>query len=399
MQYIFQQDKTKRSVKFAIVVPYGSANDADDHGIAHLAEHLCFFSPSDPKYATTAAELEKLGVAIRGETYKTDMVFSFVCRPQVYPRAVEILKTMLARTDYTDSDLEREKRVVLAEIADKCSSTEQTVAQTLCSNKSFCHEILGSEQTLSQITVEKIQRVKELMSELDSTVLVCGNVSDQVLSLTKQLFGDGKRRVDVPNVVNSTHCEPISFVNDGYDDCEICYAFKPEFSSDRVKDILTLEVLANVLSCGDCAVLTADLRDKAGITYGVDGAVTVMPSEAIVTLRFTVARGDVLFGIKTAEKALSKPVTEECLQQTKAFLCDNVCILSDNLNDYVDRYTDNLITLKKDVSPEKQAQIIAAVTVADCNDMLARLLTRKYLFCYGQVDKATQKQIKKIVKS
>ena len=144
--------------------------------------------------------------------------------------------------------------------------------------------------------------------------------------------------------------------------------------------------------------MTADLRDKTGVTYGVDGAVTVMPNEAIVTLRFTVACGDVLCGIKTAERALSKPITEECLQQTKAFLCDNVCILSDNLNDYVDRYTDNLITLKKDVSPEKQAQIIAAVTIDDCNDMLVRLLTRKYLFCYGQTDKAMQKQIKKVVK-
>ncbi|MEJ2118925.1 MAG: pitrilysin family protein, partial [Alphaproteobacteria bacterium] len=93
------------------------AETGNEHGLAHLMEHMAFKGTQTRSALQIAEEIEAVGGAMNAVTsFETTDYFLRVLKEHV-PLSLEILGDILLNPVFTPDDLEREKEVILQEIA------------------------------------------------------------------------------------------------------------------------------------------------------------------------------------------------------------------------------------------------------------------------------------------
>src|SRR5690606_36347856 len=105
------------SVALGIWVKSGSRNEREDeHGIAHLLEHMAFKGTSKRTALQIATEIEDVGGEINAATsVETTAFYARVLRDDL-KLAVDILADILTDSKFDPAELEREQHVILQEI-------------------------------------------------------------------------------------------------------------------------------------------------------------------------------------------------------------------------------------------------------------------------------------------
>src|SRR5690349_1724043 len=102
------------SVALGIWVKSGSRNESDEeHGIAHLLEHMAFKGTERRSAWKIASEIENVGGEINAATsVETTSFYARVLSEDV-PLAIDILSDILTESLFDPSELEREQHVIL----------------------------------------------------------------------------------------------------------------------------------------------------------------------------------------------------------------------------------------------------------------------------------------------
>ncbi|MCT6839358.1 MAG: insulinase family protein, partial [Bifidobacteriales bacterium] len=100
------------SVSLGIWVKAGSRNEASNqHGIAHLLEHMAFKGTENRSAWKIAADIEDVGGEINAATsVETTSFYARVLRDDM-PLAIDILADILNSSKFDAEELEREKNV------------------------------------------------------------------------------------------------------------------------------------------------------------------------------------------------------------------------------------------------------------------------------------------------
>src|SRR5690606_32155273 len=105
------------SVALGIWVKAGSRNErSDQHGIAHLLEHMVFKGTGSRSAWDIASQIENVGGEINAATsVETTAFYARVLKDDL-PLAIEILADILTDSRFDPAELEREQHVILQEI-------------------------------------------------------------------------------------------------------------------------------------------------------------------------------------------------------------------------------------------------------------------------------------------
>ena len=105
------------SVALGVWVKSGSRNEAEDeHGIAHLLEHMAFKGTARRSARDIAEQIENVGGEVNAATStESTSYYARVLRDDM-PLAVDILADILTESAFDADELEREKHVILQEI-------------------------------------------------------------------------------------------------------------------------------------------------------------------------------------------------------------------------------------------------------------------------------------------
>src|SRR5690349_25147796 len=105
------------SVALGAWVKSGSRNEAEDeHGIAHLLEHMAFKGTARRSARDIAEQIENVGGEVNAATStESTSYYARVLKDDV-PLAVDILADILTESSFDEDELEREKNVILQEI-------------------------------------------------------------------------------------------------------------------------------------------------------------------------------------------------------------------------------------------------------------------------------------------
>lgn len=147
-----------RAVTVVVAFAAGSRTERpEEHGAAHFLEHLVFkggHAYSDPGAITSAAE--RLGASLNAYTSHHLVAFHVTARSSVVEDAIDLLTDFVARPKLDASDIERERDVVVSEIA-RTKDDPGRLADYLIDRAAFGEhplgrEVLGTPDSLGGLT-------------------------------------------------------------------------------------------------------------------------------------------------------------------------------------------------------------------------------------------------------
>ena len=401
MQLFKRYIPSSNTISFAIVFPVGAINEPTDlNGITHLIEHLSFKKTSALTQTQIYDICESNGVNIYARTTQNSIEYHFVCRKNVFSTIVSLLADMLHCCDYGEAEISTEKNIVLNECIQRENTNSEEIIKNRWINKSYQNEILGSAKTLSNITAKHILDYKKSILSSDFLIILLGNYAEDDVCLVEKLFSFTKkdRILNTARYNQETRNKVINFVKDRYDTVDVYYCFHHKFSTEnKEREIVCLHAIENILMRGDKAYVTEFVKDQNNILYGIDSKLVVQKNEAVWTFWFSVHKDSVLKAIDLIDGRIKSCIIDnEYFKYHKAFFCDNVIMLQDDMHLLKERVVDLYTQFNRVVSPEEYSAMILETPLEDYNIMFKKLIKSKQLYVFGNVNRKTKNKLESL---
>ena len=133
-----------RAVTALVAFDAGARTEhAEENGMAHFLEHLVFKGGEKfPTYRDVNETAERLGAQLNAYTSHDLVAFHITCRAEAAMEAVDLLTDFVARAHIDAGELDRERGVVVQEIA-RANDQPSTVADHLIDRASYGDHPLG----------------------------------------------------------------------------------------------------------------------------------------------------------------------------------------------------------------------------------------------------------------
>lgn len=261
------------TVAIGVWVKAGARDEAPaENGIAHFLEHLAFKGTQRRSAQAIAEEIESAGGEINASTgMETTTYYARVLKDD-WANAFDILADILTGSVYDPGELERERHVILQEIASAGDTPDDLVFDLAQSAAFGAHPlgrpILGTHDLIAAVTRDDILgwRTRNY-SAARMVVAAAGNINHQALrDEAQRLLGDldsgGQPGRDSPAFAAGMHtaAKPL-------DQTHVVLSFSaPGYLNP---DIYRLQVLSSLLGGGMSSRLFQEVREKRGLCYSV----------------------------------------------------------------------------------------------------------------------------------
>ncbi len=151
-----------RAITIAVAFAAGSRVERpDQHGVAHFLEHLVFKGGEDyPTYREVNAAAERLGARTNAFTSTDVVAFWIVVRADRLREAADLLTDYTARPRLDSEELEKERGVVIQEIArthdQPSSQADELIERATFGDHPLGRSILGTPESLQQLARDEV---------------------------------------------------------------------------------------------------------------------------------------------------------------------------------------------------------------------------------------------------
>lgn len=253
----------------------------ENNGITHALEHMVFRGTESFKDATALnAAAEDMGGYLEGATYRDHLVFETACHPSALGKAIQILSEVVQSPRFMNMDTER--AILREEILEGLDAEGRVVDIDNVAHRAIFGDhglgapIEGTLANLERVNTQALEAHRQqYLVASNAVVSVAGPVqSDAVLRQIRRHFGS--LPTGVPPVVHVPpvpHAEPrLRYVRDTSNQVAMRLTFRtpPIFSEDHAAVVL----LARVLTDGLASRMYAELVDRQGLAYALQGGLT-----------------------------------------------------------------------------------------------------------------------------
>ena len=262
------------SVALGVWVKSGARNERDDeHGIAHLLEHMAFKGTGSRTAWQIASQIENVGGEINAATsVETTSFYARVLRDDV-PLAIDILADILQDSRFDEHELEREQHVILQEIGAAHDTPDDIVfdrfTETAFRHQTIGRSILGTPETVQSFTSAQLRAFMERQYGADRMVVVAAGAinHDEFVRKVEDKLGGFRPNADsaMPNFahyVGGDYREHRDLM-----DAQIVLGF--EGRAYHVRDFYASQILSMILGGGMSSRLFQEVREKRGLCYSV----------------------------------------------------------------------------------------------------------------------------------
>lgn len=262
------------SVALGIWVKSGSRNErAEEHGIAHMLEHMAFKGTENRTAYQIATDIEDVGGEINAATsVETTAYFARVLKDDM-PLAVDILADIITSSKFEEEELEREKQVVLQEI-NATQDTPDDIVFDYFTETAFRHQtigrpILGTPDSVRSFTSDNLRSfMNEHYSADRMIVIATGAVEhEQFVREVESRLGSFRAHsvaplTDLANYVGGDFREYRNLK-----DAQVLIGF--EGRAYHMRDYYASQILSIILGGGMSSRLFQEVREKRGLCYSI----------------------------------------------------------------------------------------------------------------------------------
>ena len=387
-------------VSFALVCKRGAMHEKEEEmGITHFVEHLCFRKAGTLNQTQIYSFFEENGVDLWGRTGKNFVEFYFSCRPQVFEDLIKLFAKMWFETDYSQEDIDSEKRVILNEIAINDQTNTDIILDKLWRNRLLCCNVLGTEYYVQSFSLEQIVDYKKRMLSSNTAIVVSGNFTNNHLCTIKNEFVNNfvpiEEEVAVDYVDKPLVKDKLIFVKDGLSSIDVHFSFHTTIGNDKNKFIEAI-ALDDVLFRGNSGYLVEILREKLGYIYEIESTLRWAEGELCWDAKLCCNQSDVKDIVILVENLLLDYVpTNAHLKYIKAFYYDNLPMLQDDPRAVRNCVVNGIVAINEEITLEDFAQQCAKPSADQLKMLLNEFLANKHVHVFGNVPKKAKKELKK----
>lgn len=262
------------SVALGIWVKSGSRNErAEEHGIAHMLEHMAFKGTENRTAYQIATDIEDVGGEINAATsVETTAYFTRVLKDDM-PLAVDILADIITSSKFEEEELEREKQVVLQEI-NATQDTPDDIVFDYFTETAFRHQtigrpILGTPDSVRSFTSDNLRSfMNEHYSADRMIVIAAGAVEhEQFVREVESRLGSFRAHSVAPltELANYVGGDFREYRN--LKDAQVLIGF--EGRAYHMRDYYASQILSIILGGGMSSRLFQEVREKRGLCYSI----------------------------------------------------------------------------------------------------------------------------------
>ena len=262
------------TVATGVWVKSGARNERDDeHGIAHLLEHMAFKGTGSRSAFEIASEIENVGGEINAATSVETTSFYARVLADDLPLAVDLLSDILQDSTFDPDELEREQHVILQEIGAAHDTPDDIVfdrfSETAFRGQAIGRSILGTPETVRSFTSEQLRAFMDRQYGADEMVVVAAGAvdHDRFVRTVESRLGSFRAKS------NGIVLPPARYVGGDFReqrdlmDAQIVLGF--EGRPYHVRDFYASQVLSMILGGGMSSRLFQEVREKRGLCYSV----------------------------------------------------------------------------------------------------------------------------------
>lgn len=262
------------SVAMGIWVKSGSRNERDDeHGMAHLLEHMAFKGTGRRSALQIATDIEDVGGEINAATsVETTAFYARVLRDDL-PLAIDILADILTDSRFDPEELEREQHVILQEIGAAHDTPDDVVfdrfAETAFRHQAVGRSILGTPETIASFTSAQLHNFLERQYGAERMVVVAaGGVNhEEFVREVEARLGTFREKAEAVLPQYAHYVGGDYRENRDLMDAQIILGF--EGRAYHVRDFYASQVLSMILGGGMSSRLFQEIRERRGLCYAV----------------------------------------------------------------------------------------------------------------------------------
>ena len=278
----------------AILMNTGSRDEKDDeHGMAHLVEHMLFKGTDKRKAFHIISRLEDVGGDINAYTSKEETCVYASFLKSDYARAAEIIQDVLFHSAFPVKELKKEKDIIIDEINSYLDDPADLIfdefEEHLFQGHPIGRNILGTIESLGKI--ERPHILKFLNDNYATTeMVICsvGNISfNRWLNIIRKYFGDIPAKTRKRQRININDFTPGNITRE-----------KKTFQvhaltgtrAYQVKDErrITLHLLNNILGGpGLNSRLNMTLRERNGFSYQTESHYSPYSDTGVLNVYFS----------------------------------------------------------------------------------------------------------------
>ena len=262
------------SAALGVWVKAGSRNEAQDqHGIAHLLEHMAFKGTKGRSAVQIVEEIEDVGGELNAATsVETTAYYARILKSEV-GKAADVLHDILANSIFDQNELEREKHVILQEIGAAVDTPDDLVFDNFqdvaFGGQPIGRPILGTPETVSGFTPDQI---RQYLSEHyhGPNMVLCGSGAVDHDALVKQAEDTYAHFPSTSSVqaaeANYVGGEKLDS-DDHHQEAQLVLGF--EGRAYHARDFYASQLLSAILGGGMSSRLFQEIREKHGLCYSI----------------------------------------------------------------------------------------------------------------------------------
>jgi predicted Zn-dependent peptidase len=377
------------SVSLGVWVNNGSRHEsADNNGISHFIEHMLFKGTERRTAQDIAREVDSVGGLLNGFTSREFSCYFVRILSEKLTMAVDLLGDMICKARFSLDDIEKERRVILQEVAMIEDNPEESIHDQF-SHRFWAGHPLGKPVIGTREIVDALDR-KQMLDFMSTRyvgdklcVVAAGGLEhEELVDLVEKAFGDIPQGSIDPTPEAPVVSRKVDIKHQDFEQTHICLGVEglAQNHDERYGTYLLNTILGGNMS----SRLFQKVREDLALAYSVYSFHhNHSDSGAFIVYAGTSAEGapTVTSAILTELTRLKhEQVTAEELQSAKDFLKGSMLLAIESMDNRMSRLAKNELFLRNvGISLDESRAMIDAVTVDVVQDLAERLFINETL--------------------
>ncbi|MEM9616869.1 MAG: pitrilysin family protein [Pseudomonadota bacterium] len=360
----------------------GSVDErVEEHGIAHLLEHMAFKGTVRRTAREIAEEIESVGGYLNAATsHQRTGYYARVLKDDV-PLAIDLLGDILRHPQFSNAELAKEQEVVVQEIGEAADTPDDVVFELLqeatWDGHSLARPILGTPQSVRAQTPASLREFMARQYHPGALIVAAAGKIDaeQIIALAEAQFGDmTPASADVSRSVPSFVGGQRHYARD-IEQTHFALAF-PGVSA-RHEDFFATRVFADALGGGMSSRLFQTIREERGLAYSVYAFADGYEECGLVGTYVGAEAGQVVEAAKLIQReieAMAHDVTQTEVDRARALLRASLMMSLESPAARIEANAGQVFTFGKTMAPHELVARLDAVTLDDIKRCACRSL-------------------------
>lgn len=381
------------SVTFGIWVKSGSATETEEqNGMSHFIEHMMFKGTKKRSAKDIAADTDKIGGQINAFTAKEYTCYYIKAIDEKADEALDILTDIFCNSVFDETEIEKEKGVVIEEIKMVYDTPDDLAHETLSINffkgSTLSKTILGPQENIKALTRERLLAYKNTRYYPENIVIsVVGNFDEKTIELLLEEKFSGimnhNAETELAEGERASLEKQCVFVNRDIQQAHICMGFPAYPLFDNKK--YALAILSNVIGGSMSSRLFQRIREEMGMAYSVFSYSSQYLAAGMFGLYAGTspenAEGVAQMMMEEIEKIRTEGITTEEFLQSKQQLRGNHLLGLESTSARMNSLGKNMLLAGRIYTEKEVLGLLEAVTPQEIQTCIQEVLCPEKMTC------------------